>query len=264
MSKNLYLFVFVGVAAMICLAATAANSEYVCGDANDDGTLNVSDAVFIINHVFIGGPAPDPNCCSDCPPTMTDYDGNVYQTVQIGDQCWMMENLKVTHYRNGDPVPDVTVDADWEALITGAYCEYNNDGGYVEVYGRLYNFYAIEDSRNLAPEGWHVPTDAEWLALINYLGGESVAGGKMKEAGTEHWAPPNDGATNESGFTALPAGARNSVGTFYNLGSSTTFWTADENKSNVAWFWVIYYSNPDIYSNYCYKAAGFSIRCLKD
>lgn len=176
------------------------------GDINNDNAVDVGDVVYLINYLFKGGPAPDPNCCSDCPPTVTDYDGNVYQTVLIGDQCWMMENLKVTHYRNGDPIPHVTDGVTWGNLTSGAYCNYNNDEGNVATYGRLYNWYAVDDSRNIAPAGWHVPSDAEWQTLVDYLGGDAVAGGKMKEAGTTHWASPNTGATNESGFTALPGG----------------------------------------------------------
>jgi uncharacterized protein (TIGR02145 family) len=101
---------------------------------------------------------------------VTDYDGNVYQIVLIGGQCWMMENLKVTHYRNGDPIPHVPNIGEWYGLSSGAYCDYNNDPGNVETYGRLYNWYAVDDSRNIAPEGWHVPTDDEWKQLEMYLG----------------------------------------------------------------------------------------------
>jgi uncharacterized protein (TIGR02145 family) len=138
--------------------------------------------------------------------TVTDIDGNIYHTVTIGTQVWMVENLKTTKYRNGDPIPNVTGNA-WAALTTGAYCWYNNDAAtYKATYGALYNWYAVADSRNIAPTGWHVPTDAEWTTLTTFLGGESVAGGKLKETGTNHWTSPNTGATNETGFTALPGG----------------------------------------------------------
>ena len=123
--------------------------------------------------------------------TVTDIDGNVYQTVTIGTQEWMAENLKVTHYRNGDPIQLVTDDSSWSNLSTGAYCDYDNDGDNVAVYGRLYNWFAVNDSRAIAPAGWHVATAADWQTLIDILGGDAVAGGKMKEAGTAHWLAPN-------------------------------------------------------------------------
>lgn len=141
--------------------------------------------------------------------TVKDIDGNQYQTVKIGSQVWMKENLKVTRYRNGDPIPRVTVNSEWVDLATGAYCAcYNDEGTTAFTYGYLYNWYAVDDRRNLAPAGWHVPTDAEWQILMDYLGGEILAGGKLKETGTSHWASPNTGATNESGFTARPGGIR--------------------------------------------------------
>jgi len=139
--------------------------------------------------------------------TMTDIDGNVYETVTIGTQVWMAENLKVTHYRNGNTILHIIDWFSWFTL-TGAYCEYDNDVNNVAVYGRLYNWYAVNDSRYIAPVGWHVPSDAEWLTLVDYLGGDTVADGKMKEIGTTHWVSPNTGATNESGFSALPGGYR--------------------------------------------------------
>ncbi|SVD09065.1 uncharacterized protein METZ01_LOCUS361919, partial [marine metagenome] len=144
---------------------------------------------------------------------VTDIDGNVYGTVQIGDQLWMAENLKVTHYSNGDEIPTGYSNSEWANLSTGAYAVYGDNESNADTYGYLYNWYAVETG-NLAPEGWHVATDAEWTALSDYLGGSSVAGGKMKECTpgscpeSEYWNSPNTGATNESGFTALPSGSR--------------------------------------------------------
>jgi uncharacterized protein (TIGR02145 family) len=264
------------VAVLVCLHGSLANAEYICGDANSDGVLDVSDAVFIINYAFAGGPAPDPDCCdTDCPPTITDCDGNVYQTVLIGDQCWMMENLKVTHYRNGDPIPNVTSDTEWENLTTGAYCEYNNDPANVETYGRLYNWYAVDDSRNIAPEGWHVPTDAELKQLEMYLGMSQAEaddygwhgtdeGGKLKEAGTTHWNAPNTGATNESGFSALPGGYRDYGGFFGNMGYYAHFWSSAEHHSGSAWDRYLGYNRSRVYRYYNYNQSGFSVRCVRD
>ena len=123
--------------------------------------------------------------------TVTDVDGNVYKTVKIGNQVWMAENLKVTHYRNGKPIPLVTEsNTAWDTLNTPAYCYYSNDKKNIALYGCLYNVYAMSNSNNICPKGWHIPSDEEWLELVTYLGGFSVAGGKMKEAGTKHWTAP--------------------------------------------------------------------------
>lgn len=196
--------------------------------------------------------------------TVTDIDGNVYQTVTIGTQEWMAENLKVKHYSNGDSIPHVTDDATWSVLTSGAYCNYDNDEGNVATYGRLYNWYAVEDSRKIAPEGWHVPRDEEWQTLVDYLGGEAVAGGKMKEAGYEHWVDPNTGATNESGFTALPGGYRDYDGTFYGMGDYASFWSSTELGSYDAWLRGLGYGNARVSRLGNYKHYGFSVRCVRD
>jgi uncharacterized protein (TIGR02145 family) len=176
MNSNLKPIISIILFILLCLGSTIAQAEYICGDNNGDGDVNISDAVYMINYVFIfGSPAPDPNCCGvPCGGTVTDYDGNFYRTVRIGDQCWMMDNLKVTHYRNGDPIPNVTDAGEWNNLSTGAYCDYNNDPANADAYGRLYNFCAVYDSRNIAPEGWHVATDEEWQTLVDFLGGDDV------------------------------------------------------------------------------------------
>jgi uncharacterized protein (TIGR02145 family) len=275
MRRKSYLLAFIVIIALIGFGIADLNGDYVCGDANGDGLLNVSDAVFIINHVFVGGPAPDPNCCASCPATVTDYDGNVYQTVLIGDQCWMMENLKVTHYRNGDPIPNVTDGTEWNGLSTGAYCAYENDEGHVETYGRLYNWHAVDDIRGLAPEGWHVPSDAEWKQLEMYLGMSQEdadasgwrgtdEGGKLKETGTEHWPSPNSGATNESGFTALPGGYRGYDASFASISYFAYFWSSTEFGGNSSWCRGLNYGNPLIYRTDYLKLYGLSVRCVKD
>ena len=159
------------------------------------------------------------------PDSVTDIDGNVYKTIKIGDQLWMAENLKVTRYNNEDSIPHITDPGMWAELNSGAYSIYENDTNNVSIYGLLYNWHAVTDNRKIAPVGWHVPTDDEWKELEMYLGmSQSDAddvgwrgtdeGGKLKETGTAHWISPNTGATNESGFTALPSGNRFYDGTF--------------------------------------------------
>jgi len=188
----------------------------------------------------------------------------VYQTVKIGNQWWMTENLKVTHYRNGDAIPNVTDAREWSNLTTGAYCSYDNDANNVATYGSLYNWYSVNDSRNIAPEGWHVPSDAEWQTLVDYLG-FAFSGGKMKEAGTTHWRSPNKGATNESGFAALPAGGCRYVnGTYYDMGYYAGFWSSTESGSYHAWGRHLGYDNSEVGRDPSNKECGFSVRCVKD
>jgi uncharacterized protein (TIGR02145 family) len=196
--------------------------------------------------------------------TVTDYDGNVYNTVTIGTQVWMKENLKVTHYNNGDTISNITAQGVWDTLTSGAYCNYNNNSSFVNTYGRLYNWYAVNDTRFLCPTGWHVPTDAEWTTLTNYLGGEDIAGGKLKEKDTTHWESPNTGATNDYWFTALPGGYRNSHGTFYGVGHYGYWWSATENNATIAWVRDLDYDNSNVTRDNYNKVDGFSVRCIRD
>jgi len=207
--------------------------------------------------------------------TVKDIEGNVYKTVKIGDQWWMAENLKVTRYRNGDAILRVPDNTQWSELISGAYCNYNNNVKNVATYGRLYNWQAVNDPRGLAPAGWHIPTDEEWKQLEIYLGMSQTeaddiswrgapAGGKLKESGTVHWMSPNTGASNESGFSAIPGGYRDSNGSFGGLGSDAHFWSATEGTIRGAFRRYLSYDNADI-SRYNYrKPFGFSVRCVKD
>jgi uncharacterized protein (TIGR02145 family) len=207
--------------------------------------------------------------------TVTDIDGNVYKTVIIGNQVWMAENLKVTHYRNGDVIPNVTDGSTWEKLATGAYCEYNNDVNDVAVYGRLYNWYAVDDSRNIAPKGWHVPSDEEWKQLEMFLGMSQAQAdaydyrgttecGKLKDTGATYWAPPNKGGTNESGFSGLPGGYRYGSGGYDYVGYSASFWSSTENGSSYALFRCLGYNSSGVRRYGNYKRSGFSVRCIRD
>jgi len=197
--------------------------------------------------------------------TVTDIDGNVYETVQIGEQLWMAENLKVTHYNDGSVIPNITNNGDWGGLSTGAYGDYDNNPTNSETYGRLYNWYTVDDSRGLCPEGWHVPSDNEYTVLTDYLGGTSVAGGKMKEAGLDHWNSPNTGATKKSGFTGLPAGYRYySNGSYDTMGNFGYFWSSSEHYSFNAWYRLLLYYYSNVTRYYYGKQVGFSVRCLGD
>jgi uncharacterized protein (TIGR02145 family) len=196
--------------------------------------------------------------------TVKDIDGNAYHTVDLGTQVWMVENLKVTHYNNGENIPNITDGEAWSNLTTGASCSYDNKVANSKVYGTIYNWFAIIDNRNVCPSGWHVPTDAEWTVLTNYLGGESIAGAKLKEKGTTHWKRPNTGATNESGFSALPGGFRNYDGIFYDRGYYGFWWSATKGKTGVAWGRGMYYFYGDVNRDYNEMTDGFSVRCLRD
>ena len=187
-----------------------------------------------------------------------------YPSVLIGAQYWMEKNLEVTTYRNGDPIPYVTDATAWAALTTGAWCYYNNDPANGSLYGKLYNWYAVNDPRGLAPTGWHVPTDDEWTTLSTTLGGDAVAGGKMKVAGTTRWTTPNTGATNESGFAGLPGGFRSTNGSFYDVGSFGYWWSSTEDYATYAWLRDLLYINGVIDRASGSKRDGFSVRCLRD
>ena len=194
-----------------------------------------------------------------------DIDGNSYNGVHIGTQLWTTKNLNVSKYRNGDEIPQVQNKKEWEKLTTGAWCYYENKEKNGTTYGRLYNWYAVNDSRGLAPEGYHIPSYEELLTLVANLGGEKVAGGKMKEEGTTHWYKPNKKANNTSCFTALPGGDRFSNGVFYSIGESGCWWSSSKEASDRAWRLKIYYDESYAQVNYNNLfASGFSVRCIRD
>jgi len=194
--------------------------------------------------------------------TVKDIDGNIYHTVKIGGQLWMAENLKVTRYCNGDPIPYVSDIAVWTTLTTGAYCNYDNNEINADTYGHLYNWYAVNDSRNIAPKGWHVPSDAEWKILVDYLGGSEVAGGKIKETGRTHWVG-NASATNESGFSALPGGLRTHMD-YVIMALYADFWSSTEYSFNAAMSWGLERNRSDIDHGPLYKDSGLSVRLVMD
>jgi uncharacterized protein (TIGR02145 family) len=206
------------------------------------------------------------SCKKDVDNTIKDIDGNVYTSVTIGTQVWMVENLKTTKYSNGDLIgttaPD-TLDISLESTPKYQWAFDGNESN-ANTYGRLYTWYAVTDSRNVCPTGWHVPADAEWTTLTTYLGGEDVAGGKLKETGTIHWITPNEGATNQSGFTALPGGYHNYSGSFSLVGVYVFWWSSTESYPTNAWSRNIDYRGSIVDRNSYNKGSGFSVRCLKD
>ena len=193
---------------------------------------------------------------------VTDIDGNTYNTVKIGTQVWFSENLKTSRYKNGGLIPNVVDDSEWEALTTGAWC-YNHYAVNNAIYGKFYNWFATQGD-SLCPTGWHVPSDAEWTVLVDYLGGKRVAGGKMKSVGTAYWKRPNTGATNKSGFSALPSGFYDNDGGYGNIGLNTFFWSITEEVIGAAWSRILDNRSRDVYRISTLKESGESVRCIKD
>ncbi|MCX6322234.1 MAG: fibrobacter succinogenes major paralogous domain-containing protein [Bacteroidia bacterium] len=207
--------------------------------------------------------------------TVTDIDGNIYNTVTIGTQVWMKENLKTTKYNDGTAIPNITVNATWANSNTGAYGDYNNTPANSTTYGRLYNWYAVDNNaatkvasnggKNVCPTSWHVPSDAEWTTLTNFLGGETGAGGKLKETGTTHWTTPNMGATNSSGFSALPGGSRYHYdGTCQDIGIYGYWWSSTKYLVTFAWYRSMYYNYDNVFRSYYEEQSGYSVRCVRD
>jgi len=248
--------------------------EYM--DFNQDNYLNIIDIVILVDIIL----HPNTFGCIDlnainynpvaiyndgsCEYECIDIDDNIYETVQVGDQFWMAENLKVTHYRNGDPIPTGYTNEEWSNLDdtdSGAFAIYDDDQGNVDIYGNLYNWYAVYESLGICPEGWQVPSDSEWSDLTNYLGSE--AGGKLKETGFDHWNSPNTGATNESGFTALPGGYRNNGG-YIHMGNYNYFWSTTAFNSSSSVGRKLYFNTSSVHQSHFDNRTGFSIRCIKD
>ena len=209
--------------------------------------------------------------------TIRDIDGNVYRIVLIGNQIWMAENLKVTHYRNGDPILDGTNIGDYSQELEPKYrFSYNDDDTNIDTYGLLYTWYVVNDPRSICPIGWHIPTDADFRELEVYLGMSTAdsqlvcslnndISGKLKETGTEHWIALNAGATNESGFNALPAGYRRRFEKDFDyLGQFACFWTSTEKNGNNAWYRHLYADTAGICRTYNLKNYGFSVRLIKN
>ena len=205
---------------------------------------------------------------TDAPATaIKDADGNVYSSVTIGTQTWLKENLMTTKYLNGDLIGTTTPsDLDITSELTAEYqWAYEGNEGNVSTYGRLYTWYAATDSRKVCPAGWHVPTDDEWTTLTTYLGGEGIAGGKLKETGTIHWSDPNTGATNETNFTAVPTGDRFYNGVFEGVGIRSNMWSSTEQNPINGYVRSVVYINTECIKTFpVNKRCGLPVRCIKD
>ena len=203
--------------------------------------------------------------------SVKDIDGNKYKTIKIGTQTWLSENLKTTTYNNGTAIPRVKSYAAWAELSTPAYCWYSNDSTNKEVYGALYNWYAV-NTKKICPEGWHVPSDKEWAELRTYLGDKGDAGNALKESGTSHWKSPNSDASNTSGFSGLPGGNRDYKGPFNLLRTDAYWWSSTESfwyiptdsASNISFYRNLRYDDHDLFRNVTDKSFGFCVRCLMD
>ena len=203
------------------------------------------------------------------PKIIFDGDGNYYQVLTISGLSWTKQNLNVTKYRNGDIIPQVTDPAAWNKLSTGAWCYLNNDPANGAKYGKLYNWYAVNDKRGLAPDGWRVASHGDWVSLTTALGGVNVAGDKMKETGTVFWPSPNSNATNSSGFSAVPGGSRDYLGTFDNRSLIGYWWTSSpviNSSSQFIWTVVLNANRSDCIivgtTASSTERAGFSVRCV--
>jgi len=236
-------------------------------DVNGDGYVNVMDVIETVN-IILGGSLFE---CGIS--TITDADNNVYNTVLIGDQCWMKENLKTTKYRDGTDIPNVTNSSAWVNLTSGAYCWYDNSFFWKDYYGALYNWYATDPASNgnnqLCPEGWRVPTDQDYTTLSTYLGGTLHGGGKMKSTRTDpdphpRWLAPNTGATNESEFTALPAGSRVWNGSFSAMGTYCWLWTSTTQETIFAYLRNLRHNSAILDRGSINKNNGQSVRCVKE
>ncbi|MGB8490677.1 MAG: fibrobacter succinogenes major paralogous domain-containing protein [Bacteroidales bacterium] len=217
--------------------------------------------ITILLIIFLG------SCEKATEEAVRDADGNAYTSVNIGTQTWLKENLKTSRYNDGLPIQLLTDINKWSDSSNIGYCWYNGDDNNGNPYGALYNWYAVKTGK-LCPAGWHVPSDAEWTTLTEYLGGENVAGSKLKEAGPMHWSSLSARSNNESGFTALPGGYRNSIGSFDGIRNNGNWWTStedtpsgDENLVFMRWIYVAY---ANVYRDLSGKKNGYSVRCIKD
>ena len=290
MKKSIYLYIYLSICLSVSLNGQSTNSQDV-----EKGKSIQRNATYNLEEIKVrwkkaalenctGVPCVPFNCGTSA---ISDIDGNSYNTVLIGTQCWTKENLKVTKYNDGTTIPDETANtAGWGGLATGARSDYTGEASYIATYGYLYNWYAAvgivtnlgSPTKNICPTGWHVPTDGEWTSLIqfidptatNVIGSQSPnAGVKLKSTSTlwNTLTPPSPG-TDNYGFSALPGGFRNIDLNFFNIRSSAFFWSATPIDADEAWYRSLNFFNNDVYRNFnfniIYKSVGASVRCLRD
>jgi len=213
-------------------------------------------SLFFVTLIMVG-------CNANTSGPVTDIDGNTYDTVKIGNKVWMTENLKVTRYRNGDPIPEVADAAKWPKLESGARCSYENNPENGKTFGFLYNWFAVNDPRGIAPEGWHVATDEEWQALADAVGGAEQAGKVLKSP--EKWEGATDDETERSGFDALPSGARRDAdGGFLMLGKFARFWTSSQAPNGKPYGRALGFYDNTLRGGEVGPNNGFAVRCVKD
>jgi uncharacterized protein (TIGR02145 family) len=204
---------------------------------------------------------------TQCEASVDDIDGNSYDVVGIGSQCWLQQNLKTTQFRDGSTIPEVSDAVDWAGTDAAARTAYNNDLAQLDSYGALYNWAAVVDERGLCPEGWHVPSRLDWERLVGQLGGPLAAGGKMKTTGTTVWLEPNADATNESGFSGLPGGDytyENAQVSFSGVTATTTFWSSTAREADEVYVRYLFWNNGDVWETQLDRRSGLYVRCLAD
>jgi uncharacterized protein (TIGR02145 family) len=282
MKKSIFLYIYLSICLSVSLNGQSTNSQDV-----EKGKSIQRNATYNLEEIKVrwkkaalenctGVPCVPFNCGTSA---ISDIDGNSYNTVLIGTQCWTKENLKVTKYNDGTTIPDETANtAGWGGLATGARTEYVAVGlsGYVATYGYLYNWYAATEARKICPNGWHVPTDEEWTSLIQFIvptetisatviGSQSpTAGGKLKSTSTAMWPAPGFPGSDNYGFSAFPGGYRNDDGSFFVFGNLAFFWSATENATNSSLLRYLNRFNSEVYRLNSYKSVGASVRCLRD
>jgi uncharacterized protein (TIGR02145 family) len=280
MKKSIYLYIYLSICLSVSLNGQSTNSQDVGkGESiQRKATYNLEEIKVRWKKAAlencIGVPCAPFNCGTS---TVSDIDGNSYNTVSIDTQCWMTTNLKVTKYNDGTTIPDST-NSTWGTATIGARTEYVAVGvsGYVATYGYLYNWYAATEARKICPNGWHVPTDGEWTSLIQFtvptetvsatvIGNQSpTAGGKLKSTSTTLWPTPGFPGTDNYGFSALPGGYRNIDGSFFVFGNLAFFWSATEDASNFPLLRYLNRFNSEVYRLAIEKSRGLSVRCLRD
>ena len=280
MKKSIYFYIYLSICLSVNLNGQSTNSQEVGkGESiQRNATYNLEEIKVRWKKAALenctGVPCVPFNCGTSA---ISDIDGNSYNTVLIGTQCWTKENLKVTKYNDGTTIPDST-NSTWGTATIGARTEYVAVGvsGYVATYGYLYNWYAATEARKICPNGWHVPTDEEWTSLIQFIvptetisatviGSQSLtAGGKLKSTSTTLWQTPGFPGTDNYGFSALPGGGRNDVGSFSSIRDNAFFWSATEDGSNDAWRRSLSNANSNVSRRDYSKTSGFSVRCLRD